>query len=1009
MDFKHRTQKVGKRKLAPLNETRLTIKIARLQNGSGEVLHSDSSIAAQTNLREILLRMRNHNAALRRDAVSALYSLFSFANGDEKHRNQIKVLLHANAQSVLTSIAERLVDTEPSVRSQLLLVTNAVFSQLSVTAALPHLPIFCAFLNSALSQLHVSVRLDALAIVAEIIHAAPALAQKLSSQLLSPVSSLLDPQLHAMVYSSLFASTMPSSLGLYEDIRSSHSSGSSSGTSSALVRKKLGNKETRICCVFVFRQLLLEHTQNDTGSEVEEESKKEEKNLDRGFDGNDLFSSTIEEKRRHFMQPSLNGLGLSLLPLPFTDSIRYSIDTCNNDVTIFQRGAFSGISSSIKSSESLNGGSISKLPSDSMTQSHCVNVINHLMQLWLDCGGGESHSSEDSASSLHRLSLVVQTIRLVLEKIPISSLGREDEGPLLPMHESFSLIAFASGKGSQGQQDGAISKDSVIVDRESALRIIMRLLHNHIFTPFPMQSSSVKSNPNNETSGAISILNMRIAELACSTLPEVQTIAKAREVLLQTGISSDAHSDKTHGLDKEGVSENPFGVLARKRKDEESVSPTISNAKSKVPVAWRKYVSSLTHLDRALKSYEALFSRLASFCNEKLDALIKLAGRGMDDRKQNLSILTSLPSLLIVLNRILPHADDQLCIGLLQKTDALFNVCPPRTKAKASILSFILHVMSTYHVNDCINLQDLEHSWLLGFPKLLLALGVADIYASTSILKIMLEKSQRAKKMSPDDLLIKNALRQMTPLFYSTSSMGENEDKDEFVGTFGAFIDYPPSLQRLLLSLIHSSFISAPSLIRALGVLSRDPRLGEEIRSRIVEVTILSLLDSDTTLSPQFDLTSSSTRLDLGVCSAAAFLLTILLARSVVPSTLLGGPQMLVQPSTDAFRGWEQKLVSENPSIIFLGLHRPSETETSVVSHSTTSIEETLDICVRAFRLLSGKCHKENLKQSVIEVIWSILESRCEEFNEIKIRKEANSFSSSTDKKALFQILDSLS
>ena len=48
----------------------------------------------------------------------------------------------------------------------------------------------------------------------------------------------------------------------------------------------------------------------------------------------------------------------------------------------------------------------------------------------------------------------------------------------------------------------------------------------------------------------------------------------------------------------------------------------------------------------------------------------------------------------------------------------------------------------------------------------------------------MLEKSQRAKKMSPDDLLIKNALRQMTPLFYSTSSLGDNEDKDEFVGTF---------------------------------------------------------------------------------------------------------------------------------------------------------------------------------------------------------------------------------
>ena len=1058
MDFKHRTQRVGKRKLAPLNETRLSLKIARLQNASGSsssLLQNESSTeasAAQTSLRETLSRMRNHNAAMRRDAVSALLSLVSTTSGDDKRRQQIQVLLQTNAHAVLTSLAERLVDTEPAVRSQLLPVTASVFSQLSATAALPHLPIYCAFLVSALSQLHVSVRLDALAIVAEIIRAAPALTQRIAAQILAPASSLLDPQLHAMVSSSLFSAIVPPVFGLGGEVRPSHSPGSSTlggAPNAALLRKKLGNKETRICCVYVFRQLLLggggggedrSGSSDDAVVSLEASSFEDGKNTQTFAEsGRHLSSSAFEEKRRQ----SVQSIVVNSTPLPIVDGIRYSTSTCANDdasLNSHQRGADVVSPIKVTDSASSGGGSLSsKSLSDSLlSQSHVMNVFNHLIQLWLDCGGGESHSSDDSSFSLYRLSLVVQTLRLVLEKIPYTASqsnaqsNGSGEEPLLPLQDSYGVIAFSS----QGKQDGAAGgggKASLAVvaaaDRESALRVIMRALSTYIFAPFPMQTSSVSNNSNNETSSAIALLNMRIAELACATLPDVRAIAKARDVLLHAGVTAEStNTDSISTSQGVGVGENPFGVLSRNRTVEQQMSPTSAppSSKNKLPVAWRKYITSMTQLDRALKSYEILVGRLASFCADKLEALMKLAGRGMDDRKQNSSLLLSLPSLLAVLGCVLYHVDDQHRKGLLQKADSLFNACPPRTKAKTIVLSFILQVMSSDHQDDHFNVKDLERSWIQGFPRLLVSLGVSDVNASTRILTTMLTQSQRAQKMSPEDLGIKGAIRLMTPLLYATKSGSENqEDGDDAVGTFGPFVEYPPSLQRLFLSLLHSSSTFTPSLIRALSVLARDPRISSEERSRIVEVTILSLLtdSSDSTLLMHFESTAPSTRLEIGACSAVAFLLTVVLARSVEPSTLLGGPQLIVKPRTDAFRGRIQHNDPLSTETLFLGLHRtPDQTrETSSLGADSSSImassktttpsamiseqEETLDTCVRAFRLVSGKCcRKESLKKAVLEVIGSTIGV---DSDEDKIRQAMSSLST-IDKNAFNAIVESL-
>jgi hypothetical protein len=1036
MDFKHRTQRVGKRKLAPLNETRLSLKIARLQNPSGLSILNESTSeasAAQANLRETLSRMRNHNAAMRRDAVSALLSIMSNNSGDEKRRQQIQVLLQTNAHSVLTSVAERLVDTEPAVRSQLLPVTASIFSQLSASAALPHLPIFCAFLVSALSQLHVSVRLDALAIVAEIIRVAPTLTQRLAMQILAPVSSLLDPQLHAMVTSSLFSSIVPQVLGLSSELRPSHSPNSASlGASNALVsRTKLGNKETRICCVFVYRQLLLGGEESlTTAADAETSSFDEGKNTI-GFGGNRTISSsyTFSSLTKEKGKPSVQANGFYSAPLPLVDGIRFSISTCNDldSLQTQQRGTSLDTIMSKKPADS-SVSSFSKSASDLLSQPNVLNIFNHLIQLWLDCGGGESHCSDDSSSSLYRLSLIVQTVRLVLEKISFNSSQNSGnvEDPLLPLQDSYGVIAFST----QGKQDGATGKDAPVLDRESALRSVMRALSTYIFAPFPMQTSSVvsNSNTNNETSTAIALLNMRIAELACSTLPDIQAIGKAREILLHAGIINT--EPNTFSDSATGASENPFGVLSRKRTDEQQTSPTsATNAKNKLPVAWRKYISSMTHLDRALKSYEALVNRLSSFCADKLEALIKMAGRGMDDRKQNSSLVSSLPSLLSVLSCILVHVDDQLRKSLLQMADSLFNACPPRTKAKTIVLSFILQVMSSDHHSDHFNVKDLERSWVQGFPRLLVALGISDVIASTRILKTLLDRSQRAQKMSPEDLGIKGAMRQMTPLLYATKAGSEAQTEGDEESTYGPFIDYPSSLQRLFLALLHSSSTFTPSMIHALSVLARNPRVGHEERSRIIEVTILSLLtdSSDSTELMQFEHSTPSTRLDIGVCSATAFLLTLVLARPVEPSTLLGGPQLIVKPSSGAFRGQIQSKDRIPPGTIFIGLYKALEqkeepstldadsayssvratttTTTSLGTGAESTSEETLDICAKAFRLLSGKCQKESLKRMVLEVMGSIIGV---EGDEPTIRKAASSLSM-IDNNALSVILESLS
>jgi hypothetical protein len=218
-------------------------------------------------------------------------------------------------------------------------------------------------------------------------------------------------------------------------------------------------------------------------------------------------------------------------------------------------------------------------------------------------------------------------------------------------------------------------------------------------------------------------------------------------------------------------------------------------------------------------------------------------------------------------------------------------------------------------------------------------------------------------------------------------------------------------------------------MIHALSVLARNPRVGHEERSRIVEVTILSLLtdSSDSTELMQFEHSTPSTRLDIGVCSATAFLLTLVLARPVEPSTLLGGPQLIVKPSSGAFRGQIQSKDRIPPGKIFIGLYKALEqkeepstldadsayssvratttTTTSLGTGAESTSEETLDICAKAFRLLSGKCQKESLKRMVLEVMGSIIGV---EGDEPTIRKAASSLSM-IDNNALSVILESLS
>jgi len=192
-DFVKKAQKVGKRKLAPSSETRIDVKLAKLEVQRDEVAEGEADDSLNgASLADALSHTRHHSVVMRRKALTVIRGLLEADAG----------LVQSSGTDVVVALAGRLLDPEPSVRALALPVLSALFRQLPADAeAAPSLALLLSpFLTSALTKLHTSMRLDALGLAGDIVDGCPPMARLLveaAPGLLPAVISLLEPTLHA--------------------------------------------------------------------------------------------------------------------------------------------------------------------------------------------------------------------------------------------------------------------------------------------------------------------------------------------------------------------------------------------------------------------------------------------------------------------------------------------------------------------------------------------------------------------------------------------------------------------------------------------------------------------------------------------------------------------------------------------------------------------------------------------------------------------------------------------
>jgi hypothetical protein len=253
-DFKHRTQKVGARKLIPASSTQTSFKWTRLVTDSRS---NEGPLAddAHSSLEHIVAACRNHNAGSRSDGLMRL-ALFAV-----KCRPQVE----PNLSRIVAALADRICDPEAAVRASLASALPAVLGACQPASALVHVPLLATYLSSALSKLQPALRLDALALVRLISRALPTARPVLCKMLFTCVCHLLEPQLHPLTCMSYAGSHLPADLALGKrsstasrgDHRSSRH-GVTGSPNDSLVRVKLDSSEARLVVASVLLDLLAE-------------------------------------------------------------------------------------------------------------------------------------------------------------------------------------------------------------------------------------------------------------------------------------------------------------------------------------------------------------------------------------------------------------------------------------------------------------------------------------------------------------------------------------------------------------------------------------------------------------------------------------------------------------------------------------------------------------------------------------------------------------------------------
>lgn len=266
-DFKHRKQKVGKKKLASANVTNTSFKWATLHvaaRGPGESdlpswaggpSAEDAAAAVAANeerFSDLLRHFSHHSADSRKEAVVAVL----------KSIVATPMLLLRNLGRTLLAVAQRLGDPESPVRSVLPTIVRAVAELASAEQLAPFAPTFFAYLSSSLASLQPGIRLDALASLAawSAVRPVPAAAVP---RLMASVVSLLESQHHTLVAATVLLGQLPVCYELAggpagaAGATSSGAAASSAPSAPPSKRSKLSANAARVAVSFVLRRLLL--------------------------------------------------------------------------------------------------------------------------------------------------------------------------------------------------------------------------------------------------------------------------------------------------------------------------------------------------------------------------------------------------------------------------------------------------------------------------------------------------------------------------------------------------------------------------------------------------------------------------------------------------------------------------------------------------------------------------------------------------------------------------------
>lgn len=913
-DFKHRVQKVGKKKLIAASATNTQFKWTRLVTDSKQQApqDSDASLLATTrehSLDDILAACRNHNAGSRADGLARLLQL---ARKDP-------VVVSLNISRVISTVADRIADPEANVRATLADALPAVLDACPPSALLPFIPLLSTYLTSALSKLQSSLRLDAAVFAYTLARAIPSSRAPLQRALVPCVVSLLDPQLHPLSSMSFAGSIMPSNLALGRrtpPARDPKSAAPPAAASSAtglhsLKRQKLDSTEARIVITVLLNALLCPLPGFD--SSVAAEISKSNGTVERSVAAP---TECWGLQKRVRVAPRTSPLSAGV--------VRWALEDLDAS---WDSAGLSAPGSAPAAEDSLS------LLEPSVSASLILLASRHLFQLWLDCSPPDDSkvspeiqarqalvsdalaavvklatSTTCSNGFAHAAQMRNETPELSIAQLfvhsPLPPRVRAAAGSLSSQGTAARILEQCFGEAKRSEDDSALSSmpDGPLQASPlwRGLRALQAALRQHILSRFPFEST--RGGVRNELSSLR--LNLAIVELFSSLLPSpvvLRGVAKQSSLHSSSWPSDTSVTDPTtrkrHRLaDCIPASVSQIDADAESLDDSGSDGFDVDTAflsHNLIKKGTPRHSSQFREASGVVGALDVI-SRITAFLVEALDAAAtptavatyssKLTADADMHFEQDASTVT-LTRLLTLAHSTIEYLEDTDACKLTHRLTALYEAIPQSSFARIHFaVAFAARLRADIQRRAAVNDPTLSSTcgdarlpheiaakWLDSFPRVLWAAGAQNPVSASALISTLHDLARLAvQPTSPLALVLRSTARQLAPVIYTVAVKDGG-------GVWGPFLYFSAALQMRLIAVLQLSQCSTPALRRALCSVARQPRVSCDVRSHAVETLVALSLESN---APSGDSESQISLTTAATLRGAAAVLSLLLGRS---------------------------------------------------------------------------------------------------------------------------------